>query len=279
MKRILKNADFSANNLGQVDLPVQLDEYAAALFTNSFVEKTLTNRQKKSVETYFNALQSNGLFSKVAVMYLPFLAGNVSEAFINLKESYFSKTKVMLNTANQLTATVLNSGGLLIGDKATTNSGLGVSLLSKLTAAGCTADNITVLADLSPYDATNATQQTLSVAVNNTSYKMAVSVGNNLSFSNAFASGDYILVPYSIDKLCGFSVKSGTRYHVSSSGITSGSNFTTSSFTEFIFGSNTFGTSRFFDYGGLQSYIVSTGLDATELATMRTLYSDLISNF
>lgn len=77
---VAQSADFSANNLGQIFL-------GYSDFTLSVIakySKTLSDPQKIALNTMLGKLNKDGILAKQKHFYLPILAGNVSEAFVNL---------------------------------------------------------------------------------------------------------------------------------------------------------------------------------------------------
>ena len=71
---VLKNADFSANNIGQIDIPIVWDADAKAFVDSLTVE--LDDTKKRKVNNLFTQLKSNGIFSKLSKLYLPILGSD-----------------------------------------------------------------------------------------------------------------------------------------------------------------------------------------------------------
>lgn len=82
----LENADFSANNLGQIDVSVvsqfTLDAIAAG------GNKTMTAEQQSALENFFvsvGAKTNTGVWAKINKIYIPFIAADLSYALVNYK--------------------------------------------------------------------------------------------------------------------------------------------------------------------------------------------------
>lgn len=80
---INKSADYSANNIGKVDIPIIIDETAQTIM--AAYSKTLTKDQQAAFSILISGLKDSGIYNKIEYMYLPCLAGNVSEAFYDAK--------------------------------------------------------------------------------------------------------------------------------------------------------------------------------------------------
>lgn len=81
---IVKGANFSANNIGQVDVPIAYDADARAyLDAIPATDAILSEDKKKAINSYFKSLKSGGLFSKINHLYLP-IFGRV-DGSVNLK--------------------------------------------------------------------------------------------------------------------------------------------------------------------------------------------------
>lgn len=95
---ILKNADFSANNLGKIDLPFDLTDRHKAMLAQ--YSKNITFNQKMAFGAFINTLDNSGLMSKIKVLCMPILAANVGEAFVNLASSSYSKENDLSSSPN-----------------------------------------------------------------------------------------------------------------------------------------------------------------------------------
>jgi hypothetical protein len=96
-------ADFSANNLGQVFLGYS----DLTLSVLSKYTKSLTDPQKKALNTMLNKLTRDGILAKQKHFYLPILAGAVTESFTNIASPTLAK-----DITPSATYWALKSGGL-----------------------------------------------------------------------------------------------------------------------------------------------------------------------
>lgn len=86
MLLVLKNADFSANNIGNVPISVALSEEAKDVlkhYTKYPVEQT--NEYAQAVNSLINGLVSKGLYDKISVLAIPVIASTIDECAINCK--------------------------------------------------------------------------------------------------------------------------------------------------------------------------------------------------
>lgn len=89
----IKDADFSANNIGNVPVS-ELSQFtlnAIAASGNSL----LTNTQKSALEDFFTtigATTNSALWGKIKYVWLPMLAGELSKALVNYKDNTVSVT-------------------------------------------------------------------------------------------------------------------------------------------------------------------------------------------
>lgn len=100
---VLNGADFSENNLGQVEITTILDEFTLNAIELSGND-SLTDAQKSALNTFFKNIGAFGtksnIFSKLRFLYLPILAGSLNKSLINYKTSDVSL--VPSNTKFQL---------------------------------------------------------------------------------------------------------------------------------------------------------------------------------
>lgn len=90
---VLKDADFSANNIGQVEVSRDLNAYTVAAITASGNEN-LTDAQKFALDDLFLAMGvdgSNQVMSKIKCLYIPMIADDISNALINYATNSFTK--------------------------------------------------------------------------------------------------------------------------------------------------------------------------------------------
>lgn len=78
---LLREADFSANNLGKIDFNRELNADTKALLANYSLP--LTTVQKNAVDDFLLGLRSSGVYKKITCLLLPCLAANIDEAMVN----------------------------------------------------------------------------------------------------------------------------------------------------------------------------------------------------
>lgn len=76
------NADFSANNIGKIDIPAEPTARQKAIMAK--YSRALTSAQQSAFVAFMNALEDNNILSKMNALYLPIMAGATSEAFVNV---------------------------------------------------------------------------------------------------------------------------------------------------------------------------------------------------
>ena len=79
----LTGADFSNNNIGKLNLLATLSSETKALLAN--YSRRLTSEQNYAVQDFIQGLKDNGIWTKIGNLYLPVLAGNLSEVLYNVK--------------------------------------------------------------------------------------------------------------------------------------------------------------------------------------------------
>ncbi len=71
---VLKNADFSANNIGQIEVPIIWDTDAKT-FVDSLTG-TISDERKRKINTLFVQLKAQQVFDKITSLYLPILGSS-----------------------------------------------------------------------------------------------------------------------------------------------------------------------------------------------------------
>lgn len=79
----LSGADFSANNIGTIQLTRELTAETIALLSN--YTRTLSEAQKFAVQDFLDGLKVEGIWAHIENLIIPALAGDVSEAFYPIK--------------------------------------------------------------------------------------------------------------------------------------------------------------------------------------------------
>ena len=105
---IANNADFSANNLGQIPLLSIEDVSQSTLDFLSHYTTSFTDEQKIAVHIMLTTLgygNDRGLFNKFTTIILPFLSNSVEEAFLNAVDWVDITTRLSSATKDKFTLT------------------------------------------------------------------------------------------------------------------------------------------------------------------------------
>lgn len=84
---VLKEADFSANNIGKITMPIS--DFTLAAITASG-NSGMTDAEKEALDSFFmavGAIDNNGIWSKLDKVYLPFIGGDVTYGLVNYKDN------------------------------------------------------------------------------------------------------------------------------------------------------------------------------------------------
>lgn len=79
---VLSGADFSANNIGKIDLPVELDDTTKSILS-MLTKYGATSMQAQHLNNFVLGLKSNGIYEKLTYLFLPIFAKELGEAFTN----------------------------------------------------------------------------------------------------------------------------------------------------------------------------------------------------
>lgn len=92
---VLKDADFSANNIGQIEIDVTIDEFTEAAITASG-NSSMTTSQQNALNSYFKTLGAFGgtgtIWNKLTFLWLPVISGDLAHSFVNYKDNVVSAT-------------------------------------------------------------------------------------------------------------------------------------------------------------------------------------------
>lgn len=80
---ILKNADFSANNIGSVVIPWENKDATAMM--NRFADGTKSKEREYAFALFITKLQEIGLYENISYIGVPSLANTIADAYRNLK--------------------------------------------------------------------------------------------------------------------------------------------------------------------------------------------------
>lgn len=80
----LNGLDFSSNNIGKLSGTKDLSDLTKKVLGN--YTKTLTTSKQLAVDEFLTELQTGGLWSKIENLFMPCLAGDLSEVMYNIKK-------------------------------------------------------------------------------------------------------------------------------------------------------------------------------------------------
>ena len=114
---VLKGADFSANNIGKVDVSSVLSDRTKKIVAR--FSKNLSDYTQFALQELIDWLDSEGILSNMDALYLPCLAGTLEEAFVNVAKSPFN-TDIVLDSE----IFELKSNGVRVKSSGVTNKGI-----------------------------------------------------------------------------------------------------------------------------------------------------------
>lgn len=79
----LSGADFSANNIGKIDIIREITSDTRRLLSN--FSREFTDEQMFAVQDFISGLKNNGIWSSIGSLYIPIICGSLSECGYNLK--------------------------------------------------------------------------------------------------------------------------------------------------------------------------------------------------
>lgn len=79
----LSGADFSANNIGKIDIIREITSDTKKLLSN--FSREFTDEQMFAVQDFISGLKNNGIWSSIGNLYIPVMCGSLSECGYNLK--------------------------------------------------------------------------------------------------------------------------------------------------------------------------------------------------
>ena len=102
----LNGADFSGNNIGKIDFPIEISEFTKRAITAS--GSTMSTAKQNALEVFFRNVgaigSSSDLWSKLTKVYLPFLGVDVTKSFVNYKGNTVDATPLVTD------AEIVNGG-------------------------------------------------------------------------------------------------------------------------------------------------------------------------
>lgn len=106
----LSGADFSANNIGKIDIIREITSDTRKLLSK--FSREFTDEQMFAVQDFINGLKNNGIWSSIGNLYIPVMCGSLSECGYNLKtgekDVTFSSDYVWSNKGLKLLPTSTN---------------------------------------------------------------------------------------------------------------------------------------------------------------------------
>lgn len=91
---VLKGADFSANNIGKIDIPVEISSFTKAAILASG-RSSMAIEQQVALDKFFDslgAIDGSGVWGKIRKMYIPFLTDSLAHTFVNYKTNIAEAT-------------------------------------------------------------------------------------------------------------------------------------------------------------------------------------------
>lgn len=85
---VVNGADFSANKIDTIDIPIELSEWTKAVIAK-YPSFTFTDAIKRKLELFYRELSTNGILDKIQYLSFPVFGNSISEAVANvLSDSY-----------------------------------------------------------------------------------------------------------------------------------------------------------------------------------------------
>ena len=99
---VAPSADFSANKIGTVEIPVQMIETTTRVL--SYFSQSPNMQIKEALNWFIYSCEQDGLWAKLKFISMPFLANNVNEAIINVQTGKGWVRSDMNDTANAISS-------------------------------------------------------------------------------------------------------------------------------------------------------------------------------
>lgn len=148
---VLKGADFSANNLGQVELTTEINKFTEGIILKSG-NTSMTRQQKSALDSFFRAIgafgDSSNIWSKIDMLVMPLICTDLEHASVD----YTGK-----HTITRLTESgyaLRNHGITGVSDSPTNNSAVVDNVLLKkgdFSLFTMLTEDFTEAAQTSPY--------------------------------------------------------------------------------------------------------------------------------
>lgn len=104
---VLKNADFSAQNIGQISFDAELDPAVVSMLNRyTRFPAVKTNRYAQALNMFYYRLQVSGVYDKLKLLSIPFYANDISECGVSIIDDnvtgYNFSTDFVLSGSNLL---------------------------------------------------------------------------------------------------------------------------------------------------------------------------------
>lgn len=86
---VVKGADFSANKIGTIDIPIELSDWTLAVIAK-YPSFTFTDTIKKSLELFYRELVRKGIIEKLQYLSFPVFGNTISEAVANVLSNTYT---------------------------------------------------------------------------------------------------------------------------------------------------------------------------------------------
>lgn len=88
---IVKGADFSANKIDTIDVPIELSEWTMNVI-GKYPHYTFTDEVKKKLEIFYRTLVANDLLTKMQYLAFPVFGNDINEAVANVLSDTYTPT-------------------------------------------------------------------------------------------------------------------------------------------------------------------------------------------
>lgn len=102
MIAILNGADFSANNVGQISIPVELSAWTKAVIAK-YPNYSWDDNKRNALEFFYRSLLSSGVMEKMEYLALPILATTHAEAIANMISGGVDMSNVGISSKYEVT--------------------------------------------------------------------------------------------------------------------------------------------------------------------------------
>lgn len=190
---ILKGADFSADNIGQITLPEEMHEFTKKIFSHC-TKYSIYSEQAKLIDDFINYLDTENLLEHLGLFMAPWLSNNLEESTYNVaKETQLeSQSGVSFNN------------GVLVGST-TSRVLIGENIVPAVNFI-CTIASDTLLAFTGVYTGgTDNSKMTLLTGGNQNITRVSKSVNPNAAYGYKLNVTSYSEKKYNVWNIKGLS--------------------------------------------------------------------------